>query len=95
MEISRLIINYFVNNLIFKFRKRKGTSVLELLEMFQEVNKCIVPYQIKQKRIGDVAFAVANNEKATSLLKWFPKRTLEQCCIDGWNWQKKNPLGYQ
>lgn len=73
----------------------KGTSVLELLEMFQEVNKCIIPYQIKQKRIGDVAFAVANNEKATSLLKWIPKRTLEQCCIDGWNWQKKNPLGYK
>ena len=41
------------------------------------------------------AFAVANNEKATSLLNWFPKRTLEQCCIDGWNWQKKNPLGYK
>jgi len=72
----------------------KGTSVLELLEIFQEVNKCVIPYQIRQKRIGDVAFAVANNEKAISLLDWHPKRTLEQCCRDGWNWHKKNPLGY-
>ena len=72
-----------------------GTSVFELLEIFQDVNKCLIPYEIKQKRIGDVAFAVANNEKAISLLNWFPKRTLEQCCIDGWNWQKNNPLGYE
>ena len=91
-------LKYLFNNqsqiLSLNLGRGQGTSVLELLEIFQDVNKCLIPYQVRQKRIGDVAFAVANNEKAISLLNWYPKRTLEQCCRDGWNWQLKNPLGY-
>ena len=40
---------------------------------------------------GDVYFDIS---KAKKLLGWEPKRSLEQICSDGWNWQKKNPNGY-
>ncbi len=71
-----------------------GTSVLELVEKFKKVNKCDVPYEFYERRLGDVPILVANNEKAISKLDWFPKRNLEDMCKDGWRWQHQNPNGY-
>tara|TARA_B100000242_G_scaffold252048_1_gene193974 strand:+ start:1172 stop:2215 length:1044 start_codon:yes stop_codon:yes gene_type:complete len=71
-----------------------GTSVLELINKFSSVNDCIIPFQIVDRRPGDVASLVANNKKALSLLDWEPKRDLKKMCVDGWNWQKRNPNGY-
>ena len=66
----------------------KGTSVLELINTFSEVNNVHIPYSIGQRRIGDNEYVVANNEKASKLLNWFPKRSIKDMCIDGWNWKK-------
>ncbi len=71
-----------------------GTSVLELVNKFMKVNKCNVPYRFTEKRLGDLPFIVANNTQVTSILKWKPKRNIEQMCIDGWKWQQKNSNGY-
>ena len=71
-----------------------GTSVLELIDAFQEVNKCKVPYKFCDRRPGDVSTLVADNQKAFKLLKWKPKRNLKDMCRDGWRWIKKNPNGY-
>tara|TARA_B100000886_G_C20371458_1_gene469785 strand:- start:102 stop:1154 length:1053 start_codon:yes stop_codon:yes gene_type:complete len=73
----------------------KGTSVLELVEIFQEVNKCKIPYSFCEKRSGDVSALVADNKKAISLLQWEPKRNVKQMCIDGWKWRSLNPNGYE
>ena len=67
----------------------KGTSVLELINTFSEVNNVHIPYSIGQRRIGDNEYVVANNEKASKLLNWFPKRSIKDMCIDGWNWKKR------
>ncbi|KGG12046.1 MULTISPECIES: UDP-glucose 4-epimerase GalE [Prochlorococcus] len=72
----------------------KGTSVLELVKTFEAVNKCQIPYVFSNRRLGDVPFAVANNQLALKYLDWKPKRTLEDICRDGWQWQKLNPSGY-
>ena len=71
-----------------------GTSVLELVNKFQEVNKIKIPYIFSERRKGDSPIVVANNEKAKELLNWSPKRDLKKMCIDGWKWQKMNPNGY-
>ena len=71
-----------------------GTSVLELINKFQEVNKIKVPYIYSERRPGDSPIVVANNEKAKKLLNWTPKRDLSSMCIDGWRWQKMYPNGY-
>jgi len=73
----------------------KGTSVLKLLDTFEKVNGCKVPYVFADRRIGDVASTVANNELAIATLNWQPKRSLEDICRDGWKWQKFNPSGYE
>ena len=83
----------------FKFIKlnlgtAKGTSVLELIKTFEKVNKVKVPYKYCLKRDGDVAYSVADNSLAKSILNWRPKRNLEEMCRDSWNWYKHNPEGF-
>ena len=71
-----------------------GTSVLELINIFQRVNSLEIPYEISSRRKGDLAHVVADNSLAISCLKWSPKRSIEQMCIDGWKWQSLNSCGY-
>ncbi len=72
----------------------RGTSVLQLVELFEKVNDIKVPYIFKERRLGDVSSLVASNSLAKSLLQWTPKISLEQACLDGWKWQSLNPHGY-
>ena len=92
-EAHTSAINYLFENppilLNLNIGTGVGTSVLELVETFIEVNKCDVQYQFVDRRQGDVATIVADNQKAISLLNWRPKRNLKDMCKDGWNWQKK------
>ena len=73
----------------------KGYSVLQLIKTFEKVNNIEIPYLFAPRRKGDNAYVVADNSLAFSLLKWNPIRSLEDMCKDGWNWQSKNPKGYQ
>ena len=72
----------------------KGTSVLELIKTFQEVNNVKIRYSFAERRKGDIAFIVADNSLAKSILNWEPKRNIEEICRSGWKWQLKNPEGY-
>ena len=49
----------------------------------------MIPFSIQSRRDGDVAKSYADISKAKELLGWTPKRSLEQICLDGWNWQIK------
>ena len=64
-----------------------GTTVLELIKTFEKVNNVKVPYLFTERREGDNAITIADNSVLKSLLNWEPKRTIENMCKDGWNWQ--------
>ena len=66
----------------------KGISVLELIRTFEEVNKVEIPYLFADKRKGDFGMVVANNSLAKELLNWYPKKSVEDMCRDGWKWKK-------
>lgn len=66
----------------------KGTSVLEIIEMFERVNAIDIPYKIVARRPGDIAFCYADAAKAKEELNWSTKRTLEEMCRDAWNFEK-------
>ncbi len=72
----------------------EGTSVLELVKIFQKVNNIKVPFVFEERRQGDVSSLVASNKLAKRLLKWTPKINIEQACLDGWKWQTLNPNGF-
>lgn len=71
-----------------------GTSVLELVNTFSKVNNIEIPYIFTKRRDGDFSRVVADNKLAKDLLKWEPKKSIEEMCKDGWNWQKNNPKGF-
>jgi len=71
-----------------------GTSVMQLLRTFQDVNNIKIPYKFMSRRKGDIPKVISDNSKAIKTLNWKPKRDLEQMCKDGWKWQLLNQEGY-
>ena len=72
-----------------------GTSVLELINIFESTNKIKIPYVFSSRRKGDVPTLIADNSLAISSLDWSPKRGLNEMCADAWKWQSLNPYGYK
>ena len=72
-----------------------GYSVLDLVHNFEEANGVEIPYVIVDRRPGDVATCYADATKAKEELGWTAQKTLADMCRDSWNWQKKNPNGYE
>ena len=54
-----------------------------------------LPYQVIERRPGDVLNLTANPTKANKELGWKAERTLEEACKDLWRWTKNNPQGYR
>ena len=80
---------------IFNIGTGKGYSVLQLIDVFSKVNGVEVPYEITERRAGDLAVCYADPAKSEQLLGWKARKTLEEMCRDAWNWQQKNPNGYE
>ena len=66
----------------------KGTSVLELINVFKKVNLVDIKFSFTSRRKGDLSCVVADNSKAKEVLGWNPTRNLSDMCRDGWKWKK-------
>lgn len=73
----------------------QGVSVLELLAAFEKASHQKIPYTIEKRRAGDIAAFYADPKNALMSLGWSVKRNVETMCLDSWNWQSKNPKGYE
>ncbi len=71
-----------------------GTSVLELVKVFERVNNVKVPFVFEKRRIGDTPYVVADNSLLISKMNINTVRNIEDMCRDGWKWKKLNPDGY-
>ena len=71
-----------------------GTSVLQMLQAFEQASGRMVPYRIAPRRAGDVATCYANPAKAERELGWKATRGLAEMMRDTWRWQSRNPRGY-
>tara|TARA_B110000008_G_scaffold279902_1_gene329476 strand:+ start:5638 stop:6645 length:1008 start_codon:yes stop_codon:yes gene_type:complete len=72
----------------------EGSSVLDVIKAFESASGKQIPYQIVERREGDVAISFADCSLAQSILNWKSSYSLEEMCKDSWNWQNKNPKGY-
>lgn len=72
-----------------------GYSVLDMIKAFSKACGKELSYKIEARRAGDIDACYANPEKAEKELGFVAKRTLEDMCKDTWNWQSKNPNGYE
>lgn len=73
----------------------KGTSVLQVLNAFEQAANIKIPHVFKDRRPGDIAEFYADASFANHLLKWETKKDLKAMCKDHWHWQQQNPDGYQ
>jgi len=71
-----------------------GVSVFDLIHSFEKATGIKIKYQCIERRPGDIATCYSNPSKAEMLLGWKTKYSLEDMCRDSWNWQQKNPNGY-
>ena len=72
----------------------KGFSVLEIVKAFEKASGKDVPYEIVERRAGDIAISFADSTYAKEKLNWESELDLEKMCEDTWRWQSKNPNGY-
>ena len=80
---------------VYNLGTGRGTSVLELVNIFGEATGEKVPYVIKERRPGDIAENYCNASKAAAELGWEAQFDVFDMCRDSWNWQKNNPNGYE
>ncbi len=72
----------------------QGYSVLEMVEAFREASGREIPYEITERRPGDIAACWADPSLAERELGWKATRGLREMCEDSWRWQRNNPDGY-
>jgi UDP-glucose 4-epimerase len=73
----------------FNLGTGKGSSVLDVITAFEKVSGQKLPYQIVDRREGDVVIAYANTDKANKILGWKALSTLEESMASAWKWQQK------
>ncbi|MEM1187227.1 MAG: UDP-glucose 4-epimerase GalE [Pseudomonadota bacterium] len=72
----------------------RGYSVLDVVRAFEEASGQSVPYEIVDRRPGDVAECYADPCLARERLGWAAELGIERMCEDAWRWQSKNPRGF-
>ncbi|MDF2524657.1 MAG: UDP-galactose 4-epimerase [Clostridiales bacterium] len=73
----------------------RGYSVLEMVNAYANSSGRTIPYQIIDRRPGDIAECYADPEKARAELGWHAIKDIDEMCTDSWRWQLNNPNGYE
>ncbi len=68
----------------------RGTSVMELVNAFIRVNGVDVPYEIAERRPGDLAVCYADASKAERELGWKAMLDIDDMVRDAWNFEMMN-----
>lgn len=79
---------------IYNLGTGTGTSVLEMIAAFEKATDKAIPYQIVERRSGDIAEYWSSPEKALKQLGWKAQYSVQDMADDTWRWQHKNPNGY-
>ena len=71
-----------------------GSSVLDIISTTEQVSGQAIPYDLVDRRPGDIATSVADPAKANRELGWRADRNLTAMMTDAWNWQSNHPNGF-
>jgi len=79
---------------VFNLGTGNPSSVLQILNSFQQCTKKNIPFEVVAKRPGDLAAFWADVDKAERELNWSAQKSLKNMMEDTWHWQKNNPNGF-
>lgn len=89
VAINRLLNNKNTSEFeVFNLGTGKGSSVLEVIYLFEKVCNVKLNYIIGNRRPGDVEQVWADATKANNILGWKAERPLEDMLLSAWKWQK-------
>ena len=71
----------------FNLGTGRGLSVLEIIKTFEEVNDIKVPYEMADRREGDIEQVWADPTYANEVLKWEAKESVKNTLRSVWKWQ--------
>ncbi|MBT8633189.1 UDP-glucose 4-epimerase GalE [Polynucleobacter paneuropaeus] len=80
---------------VFNLGSGKGSSVFEVVKVFENENASSIPLKVTMRRIGDVSECYAKVDKANIHLNWKATRTLQDMCRSTWNFQKNHKCANQ
>ena len=80
---------------IYNLGTGQGYTVLEMIESFKKASNKDIPYEIVDRRPGDIASCYADPSKAKEKLGWTAEMDVDRMCADAWRWQSNNPNGYE
>lgn len=90
VALQRLLENKNESNYeVFNLGTGRGSSVLEVVNAFQETTGEKLNYKIVGRRPGDVIAVYADTKKANDVLGWKTERTMEDALSSAWKWEKK------
>ena len=79
---------------VFNLGTGTGYSVLDMVHAFSRACGRDIPYRIAPRRSGDIAACYADVTKAKEVLGWSARLGIDDMCRSAWNWQSRNPNGY-
>lgn len=65
-----------------------GTTVIDLIKTFERVNNVNIPYEITERRVGDIESMYSDASLANNELNWQAELTIEDMLTSSWNFQK-------
>lgn len=71
-----------------------GSSVFDVIHAYEKACGKELPYEVKGRRAGDVAYCYGDASKAEREMGWKAQYNIEDMCEDSWRWQSQNPNGY-
>ena len=90
IALKRLLENKNASSVeTFNLGTGTGSSVLEVIQAFENVSGQKLAYKIVDRREGDVTSAYANTDKANTVLGWKAESTLEEAMASAWKWEQK------
>lgn len=76
----------------FNIGTGQGTSVLEIIKTFENVNNLKLNYKIVGRREGDVMTCYADTTIANKELNWKTEIGLDEALKSAWKWQQKQSV---
>ena len=67
----------------------KGTSILEVIQIFEKETGVKLNWQFGPRRDGDVVEIYANADKSRKVLNWQPVFSVADAVKDAWNWEQR------
>jgi UDP-glucose 4-epimerase len=77
---------------IFNLGTGKGTTILNLIERFNELSGRKINFTFGPNRPSDISISYSSPKKANHILDWHAKKTLDEMILDSWNFYSKDIL---